>query len=140
MPGHRFGMDDTAALNLALDAVRGFEAGDLTPLETARRMTGIVNPWGYWWDDLGGAYGPLSTFYAADDDGMKLPWIGADVELWAPTLREAKRSELRSAEARWQQPIAAACAALAQYAATRHLHLQDAACHPVDRNLGLRSK
>lgn len=115
------GMEDTAALRLALVAVRAFQAGELSPLETARRMTGIVNPWRYWWDDLGGAHGPLSSFYAADDEGMKLPWIGTEVELWHPSLREAKRSELQSAEARWQQPISEVCAALVQYAAARQI-------------------
>jgi hypothetical protein len=114
-------MDDTAALRLALDAARAFQAGELTPLETARRMTGIVNPWRYWWDDLGGAGGPLSDFYAADDEGMELPWIGTDVELWHPSLREAKRAELQQAEARWEQPISAACAALAAYADARQI-------------------
>jgi hypothetical protein len=114
-------MDDTAALRLALVTVRAFQAGELSPLATARRMTGIVNPRRYWWDELGGAHGPLSSFYAADDAGMKLPWIGLDVELWHPSLRETKRAQLQSMEAQWQQPISAACAALSEYAATRQI-------------------
>jgi hypothetical protein len=47
-------MDDSHALKLALDTARAFQSGKYSPLETARIMTGIVNPWRYWWDDMGG--------------------------------------------------------------------------------------
>jgi hypothetical protein len=110
-------MEDVIALNLAVDTAASFLRGEITPLETARKMTGIVNPWRFWWDDMGGADGPLSTFYAADEVGMNLPWIGKDVELWHQDVREKKRSELHAAELRWEQPIRTACEAVIQYVA-----------------------
>ena len=79
-------------------------------------MTGIVNPWRCWWDNMGGADGPLSTFYAADDEGMKLPWLGNEVERWALSLRDDKRKEVQVAETKWLEPISTACDALIRYA------------------------
>jgi hypothetical protein len=65
----------------------------------------------------GGAAGPLSTFYAADNDAMKLPWLGHEVERWAPLLRDDKRKEVQVVEAKWREPVNAACDALISYAA-----------------------
>lgn len=88
----------------------------LSPLETARTMTGIVSPWQSWWHDLGGVDGPLSQLYAADDEAMKLHWLSRGVEGWHPDVREAMRREVQDAEERWRQPVGAACEALLRYA------------------------
>lgn len=79
-------------------------------------MSGIVNPWRTWWQDLGGADGPLSQLYAADDEAMNLHWLGGEVERWHPNVRDVKRQELQDAEERWREPVEAACAALLSYA------------------------
>jgi hypothetical protein len=109
-------MDDRSALQLALDAARAFQRNERSPLETARIMTGIVDPWRAWWHDLGGAHGPLAQLYAAEDAAMELHWLGGEIERWHPDVREAKRRELQDAEDSWREPVAAACAALLRYA------------------------
>jgi hypothetical protein len=93
-------MDDSHALKLALDTARAFQSGKYSPLGGG-----------------GGADGPLSTFYAADNDAMKLPWLGHEVERWAPLLRDDKRKEVQVVEAKWREPVNAACDALISYAA-----------------------
>ena len=113
-------MDDQAALRAAVEAARALLAEERTPLETAREMTGIINAWRYWWDEMGGAEGPLSTFYDADNDGSNLPWLQDKIHLWHESVQEAKRAELEIAEAQWRQPVQAACEAIIAYATDQH--------------------
>lgn len=51
---------------------------------------------------------------------MKLPWLGDELDLWHKDLRVAKRSEAEAAEAKWRQPIQAACDALIDYEAKQN--------------------
>lgn len=114
-------MDDEPALELAVGQARRFMSGELSPLETASAMTGIINPWRFWWEEMGGAEGPLSTFYSAHEGAIKLHWLSKAVDRWHASVRDKKRADLQAAETKWREPLRAACSALERYADSRHV-------------------
>jgi hypothetical protein len=111
--------DDETALREAVKTAKAFIAGRITPLETGRSIAALINPWHPCWDALDGANGPLSNVFVAQDDAHRVHWLGEDVELWHPNVREERRKELADAEARNREPVEEACRALIAHAAQR---------------------
>jgi hypothetical protein len=77
--------------------------------------------WHPCWEALGGAHGPLSNFYVAEDLAEKVHFLGDDVERWHPDVRDEKRKELIEAEASMRAPVGEACRALIAYASKHNI-------------------
>ena len=107
----------------ALQMAAAFLRGEGTPLELARRITRCSLSHLPCWNDPGGAKGPLSKLYEADDEADQRLFLGDKVEMWHSEVRERKRAELLDAEERWREPVDKACLALIQWAAKNEVHL-----------------
>lgn len=112
-------MDHETALAEAVRLAHACIEGRLTALQTGRDMVACINPWHPAWDALGGANGPLSAFFVAQDCADRLHFLGDDVEKWHPDVREQRRMELAEAEAAATPEVLRACKALLDYSATR---------------------
>ena len=110
-------MDDEAAFGAALELAEACVEGTLTALQTGRDIVAYINPWAPAWHALGGAEGPLSSFYLAMDEALRLHFLGDDIEQWPPDIRPGKRLEVAQAEAKLGPRVLEACRALIGYAA-----------------------
>jgi hypothetical protein len=109
-------MDNDEALHHAVAIAQAFIEGTLTPLQTGREIVRYVDPWRPLWGALGGADGPLSAFYVAEEYADRMHFLGADVERWHPNVSEQKRIELAEAEAKMAPSVLEACRTLIAYA------------------------
>jgi hypothetical protein len=93
--------------------------GRLRPLQAALRIVRYVDPARSVWEDTKGAHGPLTAIYMACDEADRMGFIGENLDMWHPEVRDRKQSELAEVEARLDEPIRIACQAILTYAATR---------------------
>jgi hypothetical protein len=112
-------MDEQAAFQEAVKLAQAFLNKEHSALETGRSMSGLGLVHLPCWDALGGAHGPLSYFYGADDDADKQHFLGNDVERWHPSVIESKRAALAEAEQYWEPLVQTACDALTKHAANQ---------------------
>ena len=112
-------MDEEWTFAEVIRLARAFLDQPRSALQTAVSITSLGLVHLPCWDALGGAHGPLSALYGADDDAEKQHFLGNDVEKWHPSLIEEKRVALADAERFWASGVWAGCDALVAYAATR---------------------
>jgi hypothetical protein len=110
-------MDEEWTFSEAVKLARAFLNKQRSALQTAVSITRLGLAHLSCWDALGGANGPLSALYGADDDADKQYFLGDDVEKWHPSVIEEKRAALADAELFWAADVRAACEALVAYAA-----------------------
>ena len=108
-------MDNAEAVKIAQSCLDGVT----TPLVAGRSLCLLVGPPNPIWDEMGGAHGPLSSFYVAADEADRVYFLGSDVERWHPDVRERKRVELEEAEMSAAPRIRAACQALIDHVSRR---------------------
>lgn len=101
-------MDNAQAVKIAQSCLNG----ETTPLAAGRCLSRLVGPPNPIWDEMGGAYEPLSSLYAAADAADRVYFLGQDIEHWHSDVRERKRAELEEAEATAAPGVRAACEAL----------------------------
>ena len=116
--GHCSGYVSVVDRNLtyALQLAAAFLRDEETPLQAAQGIARCPLNELPCWNDLGGADGPLSALYGADDEADQHHFLGDKVEMWHPEVRERKRADLLAAEERWRKPVSEACLALVEWA------------------------
>lgn len=87
-----------------------FRAGELSPLQTARRLHSVFEFSLERDRDFASRWPQALT--AANAEATVQYFIGKDVDIWHPDLREQKRAQLNAAEERWRTPVEEACSDL----------------------------
>lgn len=110
------GMDSLLLNASAVVIAQSCLDGKTSALQAAQSICHLVGPPHPIWDEMGGPHGPLSAFYVAADAADRVYFLGKDVELWHPDVREQKQIELAEAETRATFVVQEACRALIKHA------------------------